>query len=89
MAVKKKRNLIILAVIVVVASIVLSSFVYLDSQNAYSGNVESISIGVIRLDLNSLIYVANNPQYFAVNGLNVAFKSYDCGFNAMKGNCPT
>ena len=85
MALNKKRNLTVLAVVILVIAIVLSSFVYLNSQKPYSGTVESISIGVIPLELNTLIYMANDQHYFASNGLNVTFKSYDSGFDAVKG----
>ena len=73
------------AVIILVVVIVLSSFVYLTAKKPYAGNVESISIGMVPLELNSLIYVANNQHYFAANGLNVTFKSYGSGFASMKG----
>ncbi len=86
MAMRKRRNLIVvLAVIILVISIVLSSFVYLNFQKPYSGNVESISIGTIPLETNSLIYIANTEHYFAVNGLTVTFKNYGSGFEAMQG----
>jgi ABC-type nitrate/sulfonate/bicarbonate transport system substrate-binding protein len=85
MAMRKRRNLLMLAIIILVVAIVLSSFAYTNFQMPYAGNVESVSIGVIPLELNSLIYVANDQNYFAANGLNVTFKSYDSGFNAMKG----
>jgi len=85
MAAIKKRNLVVIAVIILVIAIVLSSFVYLNSQKPYTGKVESISIGVIPLELNTLIYVADNQNYFASNGLNVSFTSYGSGLAAMQG----
>ena len=85
MATAKRRNLVVLAAIILVVGIVLSSFVYLSSQKPYTGNVESISIGIIPLELNALIYIANNQNYFAANGLKVTFKSYDSGFHAAQG----
>jgi NitT/TauT family transport system substrate-binding protein len=85
MALQKRRNLVVLAVIILVVAIVLSSFVYLNSQKPSQMVVKSISIGVIPLELNSLIYVANEQNYFAANGLNVTFKSYGSGFAAMQG----
>ena len=45
MAAIKKRNFIVLAVIILVVAIVLSSFVYLNSQKPYAGNIETITIG--------------------------------------------
>jgi len=81
----KKRNLVVIAVIILVVAIVVSSFIYLNFQKPYSGNVESISIGTIPLKTNSLIYIANNENYFAANGLNVTFKNYGSGAQAMQG----
>lgn len=81
----RRRNWVVIAVIILVISIVLSSFVYINSQKPYTGNVDSISLGVIPLELNSLIYIADNQNYFAANGLNVTFKSYNSGFAATQG----
>ncbi len=85
MALLKKRNFVILAAAILVVAIVLSSFIYLNFQRPYSGSVESISIGTIPLETNSLIYVANNEHYFADNGLSVTFTNYGSGFDAMQG----
>ena len=86
MAMRKRRNLaIVIAVIILVAAIVVSSFIYVNSQKPYNGSIESISIGTIPLELNSLIYVADNQHYFAANGLNVSYKSYGSGYAAMQG----
>lgn len=81
----KRRNLVVLTVIVLVVVIVLSSFVYLNFQKPYSGIVESITIGTIPLETNSLIYIADNEHFFADNGLTVTFKNYGSGFAAMQG----
>ena len=85
MALQKRRNFIIIFAAILVAVIVLSSFVYLNSQKPYSGGVESISLGLIPLELNSLIYVADNQHYFAANGLDVTIKSYSSGFASING----
>lgn len=85
MAALKKRNLIVIAVIVLVIAIVLSSFVYLNSQKPYTGNVESITLGVYPSEYNSLIYIANDQQYFSVNGLKVTIKNYPSGAASAKG----
>lgn len=85
MATLKKRSLVVLVAILLVVVIVVSSFVYLNSQKARSDNVTSITIGVIPLELNSLIYIANNQNYFAGNGLNITFQNYGSGLAAMQG----
>jgi NitT/TauT family transport system substrate-binding protein len=81
---KNKRNLIIIAVAILVVAIVLSSFVYLNSQKPYAGNIESITIGTVPNETNSLIYVANDQKYFADNGLNITLKSYGSGLADAK-----
>ncbi len=85
MASLKKRSLIIFAVIILVIAIVLSSFVYLNSQKPYSGNVASITIGTLPNETNSLIYVANNQKYFAANGIDITFENYASGASATAG----
>ena len=83
----KKRNLIIIAVIVLVIAIVLSSFLYLNfnSQKPYSGKIETITWGSFAHEFNSLVYIANDQQYFSDNGLNIVFKSYPSGLAAANG----
>jgi NitT/TauT family transport system substrate-binding protein len=84
MAGKNKRTLIVISVVILVVAIVLSSFVYLNSQNPYTGNTESITIGTVPNETNSLIYVANDQKYFASNGLNITLKSYASGLADAK-----
>lgn len=85
MTVLKKRYIIISVVAILVIAIVLSSFVYINSQKPSAKSTQSITLGVIPLELNSLIYVANSQHYFASNGLNVTFKSYGSGLASMQG----
>jgi len=84
MVLAKKRNLIIIAVIVMIIVVVLSSFVYLNAHKPYAGKVESIAIGSLPNETNSLIYVANDRQYFAANGLNLVLKNYSSGLADAK-----
>ena len=85
MTLPKKRPLIIIAVTVLVVAIVLSSFVYLNSQKPYTGKVDSITIGLFPNEASALIYVADNQHYFGANGLNIVFKNYTSGGTAMAG----
>ena len=85
MSAKRKRNFIVLVVIVLVIVIVLSSFVYLNFQKPYAGNIESITIGTLPNETSSLIYIANDQQYFAANGLNITSKNYASGLASTKG----
>ena len=79
MTAPKRRSLIVLSVIILAIALVLGSFVYLNSQKSYAGNIESITIGTVPNETNSLIYVANDQKYFAANGLNITLKSYASG----------
>ena len=81
----KKRNFIILSVVALSIVIILSSFVYLNSQKPYTGNVEPITLGVNPSEFNSLIYIANDQNYFSTNGLNVTMKCYPSGSAAVHG----
>ena len=83
MALTKKQSIIILIVAVLVAAILVSSFVYLGSQNSYSGNVESVTIGMQNQEINSLIYIANDQHYFNSQGLNVTVKFYSSNLAAV------
>ena len=85
MAVLKKRNLIVIAVIILVVAIVLSSFIYLNSQKPYDGSIESITLGTSLLESSGPGFVAEAKNFFIENGLNVTFKYYDVGLNAVKG----
>jgi|WetSurMetagenome_2_1015567.scaffolds.fasta_scaffold98698_2 NitT/TauT family transport system substrate-binding protein len=85
MAALKKRNLIAIATIILVVAIVLSSFVYLNSQKPYFGKSESITLGMYPSEYNSLVYIANDQQYFQANGLKVTLKNYISGASATIG----
>jgi NitT/TauT family transport system substrate-binding protein len=84
MATRKKRSFTIIVVVILVVAITLSSFVYLDSQKTFAGKVESIVIGTLPNETNSLLYVANDQQYFGANGLNLTFRNYASGLADAK-----
>lgn len=85
MALLKKRKLILLTVVILVAAVVLSLFVFINFQKPYSGNIESISLGVYPSEYTSLIYIAKDQQYFSMNGLDVTLKNYPSGSAAVRG----
>ena len=70
---------------ILVISIILSSFVYLNAQKPYTGSVESITVGMNPGEFQSLIYIANNQQYFMNNGLKITIKPYSSGAAALGG----
>ena len=65
MALLKRRNLVIFAAVVLVVAIIVSSFVYINSQKSFNGKVESITIGTLPSAYDTLIYIAIDQQYFA------------------------
>jgi ABC-type nitrate/sulfonate/bicarbonate transport system substrate-binding protein len=79
-----KKTIVIIAVLLI-AVVILSSFIYLTSQKQYTGDVQSITLGIYPSEYNSLIYIANDQQYFSANGLEVTFKSYPSGATAVHG----
>jgi ABC-type nitrate/sulfonate/bicarbonate transport system substrate-binding protein len=85
MAGHKKRNLIVTTVVVLIFAITLSSFVHLNSQKPYTGNIEPLTIGLYPSEYNSLIYIARDQQYFLSNGLDVTLKDYPSGSSAASG----
>jgi ABC-type nitrate/sulfonate/bicarbonate transport system substrate-binding protein len=56
-----------------------------NSQQKYSGPTESVVVGTPPLELSALIYIAQDQNFFADNGLNVTIKNYDSGLNAVNG----
>jgi NitT/TauT family transport system substrate-binding protein len=79
----KKRLALALTVAVLIIAVILSSFVYLNSQNGYSGKNSSITFGNLHLETSALIYVAQKQGFFAQNRLNVTVKDYDTGVAAI------
>jgi ABC-type nitrate/sulfonate/bicarbonate transport system substrate-binding protein len=78
-----KRIAVAAIVIAFVALLIFSSFFYLSYQKRYAGPVESITIGLLPNELNSLIYIADDQQYFTSNGLNLTIKDYSSILTAV------
>jgi NitT/TauT family transport system substrate-binding protein len=55
------------------------------SQGDYSGKVETVTIGATPIELNALIYVADEHRFFNNNRVQVVFKDYDTGVAAVNG----
>jgi ABC-type nitrate/sulfonate/bicarbonate transport system substrate-binding protein len=72
-----------LSTTVIVLSLVLSSFLYLNSMKPYNGPMESIIMGATLLESSGPLFVAEEKNFFAENGLNVTIKYYDVGLNAV------
>lgn len=79
-----KKRLAIVGAILVLAVVIASTIVYFNFfKNPYSGNLQSVSIGLIGNEVDSLIYLADNQQYFASNGLNLTIKNYISGLASV------
>src|SRR3990172_8305453 len=85
MILPKKRNLVVIAVVILVVAIILSLFVYLNSQNPYGGKMESINVAYSPFESVTLFWVAEDQHFFSQNGLNVTSVKYDTGANALNG----
>ena len=85
MAGKNKRNFIVIAVAILVVAIVLSSFVYLNSQKPYMGKMESINVAYSPFESLALFWVAQDQHFFSQNGLNVTSHKYNTGSGALDG----
>jgi ABC-type nitrate/sulfonate/bicarbonate transport system substrate-binding protein len=87
-----KKIAITLIVIIVAVSLVLSSFVYLKSQNIYLGKTENVSLGTFfgkTEPYAALVYIAQDQHFFAQNGVDLAitdFSSATIGLNAALNN---
>jgi ABC-type nitrate/sulfonate/bicarbonate transport system substrate-binding protein len=82
---RRKRNFIVIAVIILVTAIVLSSFVYLNSQKPNAEKIESIDVAYSPFESLTLFWVAQEQGFFDQNALNVTSHKYDTGAGALDG----
>jgi len=56
------------------------------SRGSDSGKLETLTVAMVRTELNALFYVAEAQKLFAANGLQVTFREdYDSGASAAAG----
>jgi ABC-type nitrate/sulfonate/bicarbonate transport system substrate-binding protein len=80
----QKRMLMIIAGVMLVIAIVLSSFVYLNFQMNSPNKTDSITIGNAQsFECDTLVYTAQQQNYFLQNGLNVTIMNYTSGMAAV------
>jgi len=53
------------------------------SQKSYTGQPESITLGISSPDISALAFIAQDQGYNTQNGLNVTIKQYDTGLSAV------
>ena len=86
MKLTNKRNVLVGVVVVMIVILVVTSlFVYFNPQKPNRGNVEQVTVGMIAHETYSLIYTAQDQQYFLNNGLNVTLKYYPNGVATVNG----
>jgi len=85
MAMLRKRNLVVIAVIILTVAIILSSFVYLNSQKPATEAGESIDIAYSPFESSTLFWVAEQQGYFNQNDLDVTIHKYNSGAGALIG----
>jgi ABC-type nitrate/sulfonate/bicarbonate transport system substrate-binding protein len=81
---RKKITVIAIAVIALMAATAFGMWYLTDSRTAFLGPSESIIIGTTPYESTALIYIADDLGYFSANGLNVQFRDYENGLEAVK-----
>jgi sulfonate transport system substrate-binding protein len=76
---------IIIATAILILVIVVSSFVYLNSQKPFGGKMESIDVAYSPFESLALFWVAQDQGFFRQNSLNVTVNKYDSGAAALSG----
>jgi NitT/TauT family transport system substrate-binding protein len=82
---KRTTTGIIIIIIAVVVAIIFGVLYLQNSPQKYSGPPESVVVGTPPQDTSALIYIAQDQNFFADNGLNVTIKNYDAGLYAVNG----
>jgi NitT/TauT family transport system substrate-binding protein len=55
------------------------------SQVSYTGKAETLTLAAVPTELNALVYVAEDKEFFSNNGIEIAFKEYDSGATSAAG----
>ena len=84
MSAHKTRNLTAIVAIILVLATASTSFVYLNSQIASPKKLDSIIIGNAQsFECDTLVYIAQQQNYFTQNNLNVTIQNYTSGMAAV------
>ena len=76
-----------IAAIAFIASMALAGFgmwFFTSSQESYSGPSEPIILGGLVSDANTMIFIAEDQHFFAANGINFTFRTYDTGLATIE-----
>lgn len=74
--------IVVIAVMVIVGVSVLS---LQNSQKNYESKLETITIGSLPYDYSALIFIADDQNFFAKNGLNATLRTYVSTLDSAKG----
>jgi NitT/TauT family transport system substrate-binding protein len=81
-----RRNMaVVCLVLAVTIGTGMGAFFYLGPQHHEAVQTESITLGIMPSEVETLIYVARDQGYFADNNLNVTLKNYTTGLLAVNG----
>lgn len=80
-----KRFALVSIVIVAIALAGFGAWYFTSSPKMYSGTPEPITIGLTPYEYSGLIYIAQDQDFFAVNGLNVTILDYNTTLQAIDG----
>jgi NitT/TauT family transport system substrate-binding protein len=84
MIVRKKRNLTIIATTTLITAVIFSSLVYLNFQTQPKVKYDSVIIGNAQsFECDTLVYIAQQQNYFQQNHLNVTIANYTSGAAAV------
>ncbi len=84
MTLSKKPIFMVIAVFILVIAVISSSVIYLDFQSPFSKKADSIIIGNAQsFECDTLVYIAQQQNYFVQNGLNVTIMNYTSGMAAV------
>ena len=74
-----KKNIAATAFIALMALAGVGTWFFTSSQESYSGTSEPIVLGGLVSDANIMIFTAEDQHFFAANGINFTFRTYDTG----------
>jgi NitT/TauT family transport system substrate-binding protein len=79
------KRVAVIARVLCLTGIVAALFSAPACSHSYSGPVDSVTIGTVLQEGTIPIFIAEDQNFFAQNGLNVVLKYYDTGAQAVSG----
>jgi len=86
MRIMDRKTIALISILLIIGIGLAIGLWYLQSpRKQYTGQPESITIGISSPDISALLFIAQEQGYFTGNGLNVTIKQYDTGLSAVNG----